>query len=80
MEAARVEAAQALLRRARLDRVLVNDTAALGEEDHAALLVGQEGVVARLRDKAAVAEGLADCVPAAADEIAGEVRSRSCWG
>ncbi len=61
-EAARTAAADALRRRARLDLVCVNDTGALGPDDHAALLVGADGVVGRFRGKAEVAAGLADAV------------------
>jgi phosphopantothenoylcysteine decarboxylase/phosphopantothenate--cysteine ligase len=55
----RVEAAQALRARARLDLVLVNDASQLGDADHEALLVGETGLRDRYVGKAAIAHGLA---------------------
>ena len=60
-----VAEAQALLRRARLDLVVVNDSRRTGEADHEALLVEAGGVVARCRGKAALASQLVARLPAA---------------
>jgi len=57
-------AARALLARARLDLVVVNDTLATGEADHEALLVDREGIVARCLGKTAVARQLLALAPA----------------
>jgi len=59
-----VAAAQALLLRARLDLVVVNDTARTGELDHEALLVDSGGVIARCRGKTALAQQLLARLPA----------------
>ena len=64
-EAEQVAEAQALLRRARLDLVVVNDSGRTGEADHEALLVDAGGVVARCRGKAALAGQLVARLPAA---------------
>lgn len=64
-EAEQVAEAQALLRRARLDLVVVNDSGRTGEADHEALLVDAGGVVARCRGKAALATELVGRLPAA---------------
>jgi phosphopantothenoylcysteine synthetase/decarboxylase len=53
-----VAAATALLRRARLDLVVVNDASRVGEQEHEAQLVDPRGVRERLRGKAAIAGAL----------------------
>ncbi|HYN63674.1 MAG TPA: phosphopantothenoylcysteine decarboxylase [Candidatus Limnocylindrales bacterium] len=60
-----VAAAQALLVRARLDLVVVNDSARTDEIDHEALVVDASGIVARCRGKAALAQQLVARLPAA---------------
>lgn len=57
-EAERVAVAATLRDRARLDLVVVNDSSLTGEHDHEVLVVGAEGVLARCRGKAAIAEEL----------------------
>jgi phosphopantothenoylcysteine synthetase/decarboxylase len=59
-EQRRVDAAQDLRIRARLDLVLANDAAALDHEDHVGLLVGPEGIRERFAGKEAIAAGLAE--------------------
>jgi len=63
-EADQVLEAQALLRRARLDLVVVNDAERTGEADYQALLVDGSGVVARCRGKATLARELVARLPA----------------
>lgn len=63
-QAEQLAAAQALLARARLDLVVVNDSLRTGEADHEALLVDARGVVARCRGKTAVARELLALAPA----------------
>ncbi len=53
-----VEAAESLRQRAHLDLVVANDAAAIGDDDHAAVLVGPRGVEARVRGKASLASAL----------------------
>jgi phosphopantothenoylcysteine synthetase/decarboxylase len=57
-EAERLSLAAGLRTRARLDMVLVNDASLTGELDHEALLVDADGVAARCRGKARIAEEL----------------------
>jgi phosphopantothenoylcysteine decarboxylase/phosphopantothenate--cysteine ligase len=64
-EVEQVAEAQTLLRRARLDLVVVNDSGRTGEADHEALLVDAGGVVARCHGKAALATELVGRLPAA---------------
>ena len=61
---AQLDAAQALLRRARLDLVVVNDAGRTGDEDHEALLVDARGVQGSCRGKAAIAAALVARLPA----------------
>jgi len=51
-------AARALLERARLDAVLVNDAARTGEDDHEALLVSATEILARCRGKERIAQAV----------------------
>jgi phosphopantothenoylcysteine decarboxylase/phosphopantothenate--cysteine ligase len=51
-------AARALLQRARLDAVVVNDAGRTGEEDHEALLVSADEILARCRGKERIAQAL----------------------
>jgi phosphopantothenoylcysteine decarboxylase/phosphopantothenate--cysteine ligase len=64
---AQVAAAQVLLRRARLDLVVVNDAGRTGSEDHEALLVDASGPQASVRGKAAIAAALVARLPAVQD-------------
>ena len=57
-EGAMLEAARALLQRARLDAVVVNDAAHTEEEDHEALLVNATEVLARCRGKERIAQAV----------------------
>ncbi len=57
-EAEQLAAATALRARARLDLVVVNDTSRLGDADHAAAIVGADGVLARCSGKRALAAEL----------------------
>jgi phosphopantothenoylcysteine synthetase/decarboxylase len=57
-EAGMLAAARALLERARLDAVLVNDAARTGEDDHEALLVSATEVLARCRGKERIAQAV----------------------
>jgi phosphopantothenoylcysteine synthetase/decarboxylase len=61
-ESQRVARAQQLLKRADLDLVVVNDTRALGPDDHQALLVEAGGVRRRVAGKQAVAQALAEAL------------------
>ncbi|MHC5209084.1 MAG: phosphopantothenoylcysteine decarboxylase [Planctomycetota bacterium] len=58
-----------LLRRARLDLVVVNDTGRLGETDHEAMLLGEGGIRERCRGKAAIAAALVACLSASQDQV-----------
>lgn len=58
----RVAIARRQLERASLDLVVVNDTAALGPEDHEAAIVSRDAVVARCRGKGEIAHALLDAV------------------
>jgi phosphopantothenoylcysteine decarboxylase/phosphopantothenate--cysteine ligase len=60
-----VAAASALLVRARLDLVVVNDSGRTSELDHEALVVDSSGIVARCRGKIALAQLLVARLPAA---------------
>src|SRR5262249_57829985 len=51
-----IEAARALLERARLDAVVVDDAARTGEEDNEAMLGSAAGVLARCRGKERIAQ------------------------
>ncbi len=53
-----VQAAQELRERARLDWVVANSAARLGEADHEALIVAGQGVVQRCRGKEAIARAV----------------------
>jgi len=57
-EASLVALAQELLRRARLDWVVANAAGRVGEDDHEALLVSEQGVAQRCRGKEAIARAL----------------------
>ena len=62
-EAEQVAAAGALLRRAHLDLVVVNDAGRTADDDHEALLVDGAGVAGRCRGKAAIAAALLARLP-----------------
>ncbi|MGQ0551626.1 MAG: phosphopantothenoylcysteine decarboxylase domain-containing protein [Planctomycetota bacterium] len=58
--AAQLQKASELLRRARLDLVVANDSAQTSDQDHAAIFVTASGVIARAQGKAAVARALVE--------------------
>lgn len=62
----RVAIARRLLERASLDLVVVNDTEALGPDDHDAAIVSRAEIVARCRGKRDVAQALIGAVTGAA--------------
>jgi phosphopantothenoylcysteine synthetase/decarboxylase len=68
--AEQLAAGSELLRRARLDLVVVNDSGRLGELDHEAMLVDARGIREHCRGKAAIASALVACLSEPKDQAA----------